>query len=544
MARGMKKPKGEPPPDYLKMDLFAPGMTALHRAGLGGLACTLKYIERARRDGTLRDDEIPGAPWREDLPPWEIGRQSVTLRFDQPSCAGEFLQRLFAIAFATRAGLIRLPGQYGTTEPPRTVLAELQNALVLTFLQHGRVRLLAKQETVLSYDPEGTGSAEVLMSFKACTKYKHQDLWKDFVDAKGCLRRTPVEVIGPLNPGATVRHVAFTSATKIVGLPERTMPLCFAMVGCLTLSVNRGVGLLIVPHVEDLEEFLYDRPAITPVSPRECRVTSASDAVLQTQLRLRARRSIRATAIPACTGIRFSPTPWASQQKSRTALVTVEAGDDRILDLFEQALQLLPPRVASREVSKGRGKAKTVRTEHFWADSRIRPLIAGNLASGRPWFTSFATLMSSPDKARKTSFEREGLHAMIDETAWDDCGAESLVTAVHEAIRHRFGRIADESRDQPAAMKNRWGREYERWRIAFAGAKTADQFRHSLADLWSRAGNNAVLKESWRTVLPMLQEGNWKLARDLALLGLASYAGKESAEMQVTESDTESQQEG
>ena len=33
-------------PDQLTMTLFAPGMTALHRAGLGGLACTLKAMEQ------------------------------------------------------------------------------------------------------------------------------------------------------------------------------------------------------------------------------------------------------------------------------------------------------------------------------------------------------------------------------------------------------------------------------------------------------------------------------------------------------------------
>jgi len=201
--------------------------------------------------------------------------------------------------------------------------------------------------------------------------------------------------------------------------------------------------------------------------------------------------------------------------------------------LFEKALAELPPRVKSREVAEGKGKAKTKHTEWFWVDSRIRPFIADNLAAGRPWYADFTGLVSSKDKAHSISYERKGLHAMIEKIAWDKAGAETIVKAVHEAIRLRFGRIADENRRNPVAMKKRWGNEYERWRMAFVGAKTADQFRDSLADLWSRAGSNAVLREAWETSLPMLADGRWKLARDLALVGLASYAGRESQGMEI-----------
>jgi CRISPR-associated protein Cas8a1/Csx13 len=130
---------------------------------------------------------------------------------------------------------------------------------------------------------------------------------------------------------------------------------------------------------------------------------------------------------------------------------------------------------------------------------------------------------------------------MIENATWHDPAAEAVVRAVHEAIRQRFGRIADENRDNPVAMKKRWAREYERWRLAFAGAKTADQFRFALTDLWSRAGRNEVLQQSWASVIPLLVESRWKLARDLALLGLASYAGRESSEMELTEAPTAEQ---
>src|SRR5690606_26894485 len=84
--------------DSLTMRLFAPGMSLLHRAGLGGLASTLKAMEQGYRSGQLRDEKLP-APFENDRPPWEIDEQTVTLRFGKPEHAGTYLKKLFGYAF-------------------------------------------------------------------------------------------------------------------------------------------------------------------------------------------------------------------------------------------------------------------------------------------------------------------------------------------------------------------------------------------------------------------------------------------------------------
>ena len=70
-----------PPPVRLEMSLFAPGMSLMHRAGLGGLACTLDHIEREVRDGRIGDDHLPGGPWQDGKPPWSIEPQRIILEF-------------------------------------------------------------------------------------------------------------------------------------------------------------------------------------------------------------------------------------------------------------------------------------------------------------------------------------------------------------------------------------------------------------------------------------------------------------------------------
>lgn len=523
MAKKAMKPTA---PDSLSMQLFAPGMTALHRAGLGGLACTLKTIERQYENGTLAKSKLP-SPFIDGKPPWEIDERSITLQFGKPEKAAAYLQRLFKFAFAIRKnGLIDLPGQHnGDANIP--VLADLQSGLILTFLQHGNVRKLVKDASAVSYDPEGDGIPGVVVEYRQCAEFKHQKGWKKLVDTKGQLKQGEIRVDGPISPGTVVRHVAFTGDTAAADPPERMLPLYFALVGCLALPVNRGVAVLIVPKVENLLEFIFERPLMTPTTAREAQIPNAADAALQAQVRMRAKTVMSGLDVPACYAMTFTPTPWAKQQKSRVATIHVPAGDKKILSRFERAIACLPPRIITHVEHQ----------ESFRADSVIRPLIAENLALGRKWYAGFSGLMTKTNPATDKPYrnhipsERKGLHDMIsDSTMWDQEGESLVVQAVHEAIRQSLGRIRQDTDGQAAkhlsqATKKRWERFREKLRLDLAGAKTSSQLRFALSNLFSRGGSNAVLQKAWKKVLPVIRS-DWQLARDLGLLALASYAGR------------------
>lgn len=120
-------------------------------------------------------------------------------------------------------------------------------------------------------------------------------------------------------------------------------------------------------------------------------------------------------------------------------------------------------------------------------------------------------------------------------------GAErSLIASIHTALRQRFGAIADETTGNPAAFKNRCQGERDKWRLAFAGARTHDQVRHALADLWSRAGTIAELQgDGWKTIQPLLRPDAWEDARDMALIAMASYQGRGGDELEsIPSTDT------
>jgi CRISPR-associated protein Cas8a1/Csx13 len=317
----------------------------------------------------------------------------------------------------------------------------------------------------------------------------------------------------------------------------------------------------LIPEVSDLKQFAKSRPWMNPADSKQFRVASPSDAALQAQVRLWAAEKVEVADIPTCHAVLFRPTSWASQQKSRVETVVVNIRDVTQLKTFQHAMANLKPRLvtpvspaaksaakkAVRKAPKKAAKSTDDSVKQFWSDSIVRPLIAGNLARGQPWYRNFTDLMTKIDpvskkpKRLKLYYEKEGLKAMIEKVAWQDEGEGAVVRAVHEAMRCRLGAIADENKSNAAARKKRSQGEFDKWRLAFAGSKTIDQFRKALCDLVSRAGANKVLREHWEKVLPWLSDpSKWQLTRDLSLLALSSYSGKGVAEIVDPASDDDS----
>jgi CRISPR-associated protein Cas8a1/Csx13 len=532
-------------PRSLTLSLHEPGMTPMHRAGLGGLACTLSALARAVKAKTWPREQTPGWPWpAEDQPPWEITEQSVVLNFEDPTAAQEYLRRLFAYAFQIKDGLIYLPGQYAT-EPAFEVRAFLQSGLTLSFLQHGKAKTMAKEATVKQYDV-GDSTIPAEIQFRSCSAFRHQSGLDDgFCGKDGCfLSNARIDVAGPLSPGSVVRHVGFNTDTGIDESSTTGLSLYFAIVGTIAMPVRGGIGLLIIPEVRDLKQFTRYRRHFTPMAARDCQTGSAGDAAMQAYARLSAVDAAIATKVPGCRVVTLTSLPWASQQKSRSSILQVVPGGEAWLQTFRVALHCLPPRIvvpkeepaSDTHTGTPRKKAAPKKpkgpSRAWWSDSVVRPLIADNLARQRPWYEGFRHLMTALDSNNKPirdqlKYETKGLHNMIKEIPWEHEGEASIVRAVHIALRQRYGQIASDS--SGPTMKKRFEKEYDKWRLGFAGAKTPDQFRNSICDLFSRAGGNAELKVAWPAVLPLLHDSRWSLTRDLALLALASYQGTPAA---------------
>lgn len=546
----MAKKLKHPPPAEITLALNTPGMTAMHRAGLGGLACTLGALEaEVRRRSSdpaaepLPEWMLPGHPWGGGQPPWLIEEHRLTLRWGTDPAG--FLKRLFTYAFQiTPEGLIWLPGWTAGSMPRPEVLAALQDGLLFSFLQHGKSRSIAKDAVVHTYDVGAEVPAKV--RFRPCKSYQHQSAWEKLTKSGRDGFFPSIEIAGPLCPGSAVRHVGLGKATGAEGQIGTVLPLLFAPVGCLAMSCGHHGGVLLVPDVGDLRHFARWRAAMTPRSAQDCMVAGATDAALQAEVRLRAIEKLDVADLPACQAISFGTLPWSSQQKSRTSSFSVTPAALAGLDRYQVALAHLAPRIA---VSQGKAGRDARPAEAFWTDSIVRPLVADNLVLGRPWYAGFSRLMTAYDGRKPPRplrnllrFERTQLHAMTKQMTPEYRGETILIEAVHAALRSRYGQIASENEGNPVAMKKRFEGEYERLRLAFSGAKTADVFRNSLCDLFARARGLEPLRSQWAEILPMLAADRWQLARDLSLLALASYQGRGTQDLQSEANEPETEE--
>ena len=517
--------------ESLRCDLFEPGMTPLHRAGLGGLVATLRWIEK-----NVPDTEHP-------IGHWTIDERSVALTWEEPAGTQPFFDRLFSLAFQLREGLIYLPGQYGQLSPPLEVRAALHEGLLLSFYDHGPTSRGSETAIERTYEVD-----EKPISYRCLplSWYKHQrDGSKLLVESL----RGQTGLTRTLFPGAVQRHASYNTS-QVTQPATLLLPLLFAPVGVLALRAggkrvnDRGRrrfkpgAALLIPDLNSLSAVQYLLPVFLPRTALDCRIANVADAALQAELRLRTRNLLTHETLSSFRCVWCCSTDWNArlQPPSTVTEISVDA-TDTMLDQFEIAMQKLPP-PSPRQNKKG---------EYFWPGSYVRPLVAENLASGRPWFTGFSYLMSAVDPISNKPIrnylyhERKGLAAMAQEIAWDTPGEEVIVRAVHEAMRCRYGRIAAENVRNQVAMKKRMTREYERQRLAFVGAKTSDALRHALADLWSRAGSNGVLRGAWPQILPLLSDEKWRLSRDLALIALASYQG-EHIDLTETEESAETEE--
>ncbi|MEI7461841.1 MAG: type I-MYXAN CRISPR-associated Cas8a1/Cmx1 [Pirellula sp.] len=535
----------------LELWLHAPGMDVMLRAGLGGLAAVLQQMENTSNE--IRDKSaLPGWPWKDDSPPWTIDMERIVLDFKEPQLAGEFMKRLFEFAFRIdkKEEVIDLPATYDIQSgQDRLVRAQLQRGLMLTFLQHGQSRKTAKDDEERSIEIDGK---PISYSVRPVYSYKHQTGYEDLVDPKkGTILNKAMELPGTLYPGAAVRHNKFNSHTKHEATATELIAAYFALIGTLALPVNRGSAVLLVPHVTDLIHFAANRNCITPGRYQDCLIGGTGDAVLGIYAKRQKEDISFHLKVPAISAYLFQPTAWASQQKSRVAGIRVESLDPVSTRVFSYASTHLRAQLRTRVVKEVAGKKKAKVTKEveqsFWSTSIVKPLIADNLANHRAWFTGFVGLFTRKDPANgkplrsRLFFEKEGLAQMVKANVWSDEGQRALVTGVQFALSCQFGKISGEFSRNPQGMKNKFQKEFEKWRIQFASAKTADQFRFSVCNLMSRARGNESIQKNWQQVLPLLTDSGWQHGRDLALLALAAYQGKgdkETAELDNQENES------
>ncbi|TBR56598.1 type I-MYXAN CRISPR-associated Cas8a1/Cmx1 [Westiellopsis prolifica IICB1] len=485
----------------LEFDLGNPSFTLLHCAGLAGLWMTLNQLE------------IEKVACPEGLN-WQLSKRKVILNWEGSD--KKVLEWLLKESFQINDGLIALRGlDSQTMRKDANVI--VHQGILGTFLQHTSTHKSSGTKT--EFLSLGEGEKEIQVTYKALQSYAYQDFAGNLCDKNAQLLTKPISVAGWLNPGAVVRHVAFSSDTSFEELPENAFVLLFAPVACYyyilrsKLRDKRAQYALVVPEITDLEKYAQYRQNqhLRYATYKDFHASGLGDAGLRF---LTLETTIDITkdfGVPRCQVLTLGTVAWATQQKTRTDMYVVEASDE-VCHNYKVCDDWL------------KDKAIEGKEGGFVATNFAKELIAENLARKQPWYSRISEKVNSNEMFKKLAYERGGLYQVIQKIQSDE-REKLFVQACHEAIKFTYGQIYEQTKKRGEVPN--FDRETVRIRTGLGRCKNSDTFREFITDFWSRAGKIPTLQEHWEELMEfVMADKNWKKSRDLALLALASYKGK------------------
>lgn len=512
----------------MNCELHRPGMTALHRVGLAGLYMTLDAFDQdAAAKARLRDAGVN----------WNLEDRRIDLEFAEGRERQGF-EQLLTLAFQLNEGFFRLPGLERGAPASLEQRWLLYQALLGTFLQFGPHRPTGKK-TALVVDIDD--KQLLIPEFAPVKHYRHQDAAKDFLTTKGGLRES-VGLVGWLYPGGAQRHVAW--GDSVLEEPaELAFCLLFAPVGSIFFQVTsrrrgrKARTVLLLPQVTSLGQYARLRRSLARHGVLELTAASPTDAALKLELIARTQEEGGRLQGPVRV-LAFGIVDWNEKQKSRTATYVVNPEQLPGLRNYEQAFGIFKNRWQKVEAKKDRRGTVKIPEHYFVRPFTARELIADNVANRRLWYAGFAEFMTHRETRIPLQFERKELYQMTQQAEYEQPNEKIFVQTCHEAWRRRLGQLGERSRREGIAFTRLASGEYERQRVILARCKNAVTLRAALTDFWSRAGSLPSLQGGWEAILPLLEEAEWRKARDLALLALASYQPANPAEQKALSEPT------
>ncbi|MDJ0742541.1 MAG: type I-MYXAN CRISPR-associated Cas8a1/Cmx1 [Xenococcaceae cyanobacterium MO_167.B27] len=485
----------------IELRLSDPGMTMLHRVGIAGLYMTLKVL--AKRYPTLKS--------RQGNFKWVLTNKGISLNWKGNDY--EALEWLFSESFQiSNDGLISLTGlEFLSWEAQLAIHIGIKN----TFLQHNHFfKSAGYAAEYLTID-----NLKVAIEYKKAKSYAHQRFAEKLCDENNRLSKEKIGIKGWLYPGTAIKHYAFKTETHFTETIERTLALVFAPVACFYfitpksyLHDTKSQYSLVVPDVTDLELYARQRQKLNTWNIEQFYTSGSSDASFRLLTQQATLHFVQQNNFKRCQVVTFGQTQWTSFQKVRKGVEIINI-TDQIIHNYQLCDRYFNNRVVEWEEG------------NFVAASIIRELITENLARGFPWWHNFAHAVRSKDLYKLVSYEREGLQEMVKNADWDEEAQKLFVKACHEALLKIYGKLYSRAKEGEYAQIER---ENERIRSGLIRCQNSEDFRHFMtANFWTKGGNISILAEYWEELMPLTTKPkNWKLARDLALLALASYKPK------------------
>ncbi|QEQ00328.1 type I-MYXAN CRISPR-associated Cas8a1/Cmx1 [Thermosynechococcus sp. CL-1] len=486
------------------LSLFDPNFLLPHRAGVAGLALALSELENQRNDAPLA---------------WNITDEAVELTWkdSDQKVVTWLLKQTYQI---NHQGYLEVPalkldaqGQYTFTQ-----------GVLTTFLQHNTQRKLSNTSVTRTFliEPDQPEISIEVKPLESC--YYTSDI-KEAFNNKGAFKKE-IPLKGNHLPGLVECFVNGPYQES----PQGFLALLFLPLACGYYQLPpQTVGgklsarsALVIPEVQNLKHWVKRRRAMSGCTYRDFRSSGAGESALHFLLQEKAIEESQQFGVHYCEVYQLGKQVWDAQQAYlKQAVYRVEVMDE-VLELYEVARQVFPAHVRQKENG-----------ETWLALSKALPWICDNLIGGQPWYAGFFEFYK-----RNKAYEREGLVKMTEYLNPDE---RVLFEVVQGAFSVYLSGQFKQAEKQGRQLD--YGQVTDKVIYRFQRPSTQQEFATALVDFLSQFRSKAARDKGPQIVHWIHREENWRRARDLVLLAIATYSSKKGDALNGAEVASESMDE-
>lgn len=491
----------------LVLSIFDSNTLLPHRAGIAGLALAWKWIESTNPQHPL----IQG----------EVTEDAVKLHWEGRD--QEAIQWLLDQTYQINDGLLIAPALNLDEQGCFT----FNQGLLTSFLQHSQQRNFVEDSSKprqgkkkfyktrtlnFAIEPDRPEISVSYTILDSCYYTESGKLSKAFSSGKP-------EVKTQILPGLEECFVngVYTQS------PKYFLALLFLPLACgyyqLPSINSKGRSAIVIPEVQNLTEWVKLRRKLPSKtysnfgSPYgKFRASSAGESALRFLLDERQLDDSNLFKVNYCEAYQLGSQPWnANQFYIKQAIYRVPL-KDYALNLYRIAYQNLQPRLRPRQDDEG-----------VWLpESKALAWISDNLISDQAWYSGFFEFRKATTIYPE---DRRGLVVMTEHLTPDE---RILFDAVQGAFKKYRGQQIDQAKRQNRQPD--WEQITNKVIYRLQRPSTQQGFSKALVEFLSQFRSKAALSSGSQIFWWLHQEANWRKARDLTLLAIATYQGQSQEE--------------
>jgi CRISPR-associated protein Cas8a1/Csx13 len=457
----------------LTLSIFDPNTLIPHRAGIAGLALALSVIN---------PDDVPIN--------WDVTEDAVNLSW---SCSDrEAILSLMQQTYQLRDGYLDVPA-LNLDQQGKYIFSE---GVTTTFLQHGQQRKQSKSvPKVFPVD-----ETEITINFRPVEDCYYTRDFKEAFNSKGAFK-PEIPVKGHHLPGLVecFAHGAYQES------PEGFLALVFLPLACSYYQLSGYRSAVVIPEVKNISEWVRRRKNYSGSTYRDFRSSSSGESGLRFLLQEKLIEDNKQWKVDYCEVYQLGKQQWdGSQSYLKQAIYRVKV-DDEILDLYDSAFQFFKPQIRTKDTG-----------ETWLAISKVLPWLCDNLITGKPWYLGFYEW-----KKQNELYERKGLVSMSQYL-------DALEQTFFDAVQGAFSSFLREQiiQAQKQGRKPDYPQITNKVINRLQRPSTQQDFAKTTVDFLSRYRSKSTRGVGAEIYQWLHKDNQWKQARDLALLAIASYTGK------------------